>query len=174
MKRTVDLIEDSSGTLSTSTGVEIAKAGDSFTKAESYNKFGVIGNSAQMTCIVSIPNDVYTKVDFDTNIFDDMNLMDSVGKVTIPSGVTRIALTVGGDFSNIDNSTRRLKVYKNGVYESTGLYYDVATANYKYLTISTGPIPCSTGDYFEVYCKQDSGGTATLIGSYKVTVLKGV
>jgi len=41
MKRTVDLIEDSSGTLSTSTGVEIAKVGinDSYTKLESDAKF---------------------------------------------------------------------------------------------------------------------------------------
>jgi len=136
------------------------------------------GGSADAVCKVvmssnlSVANSTWTRVDFDTELFDDAAIhstSSNTSRLTVPSGYTRARLKAKAVWENNNSgSFRIINIEKN----TAGSHNSANSIDGAILTprdntpmeTDSGWIGVSTGDYFEMFVFQDSGAARNLIG----------
>ena len=128
--------------------------------------------AARMSQAQTISHETYTKVDFDTEIFDTDSAYDhsTNQRFTVPSGKAgkyffyTVALCDGGSAANLQNA--RIAFYKNGSAHTQNLWNfnsnDIFVAGMALSSV----IDLSASDYVEVYARiSDSSGSPVVDGS---------
>jgi len=129
---------------------------------------------ATLTSVQSISDNTFTKVQFDSELFDTDSAYDNATnyRFTVPSGKAGkyyfYSMVNGyGDASNQDILDFQLSFYVNG---SINNYYymtpEAVTPAWRFMGITlTKVLNLSDGDYVEVYASIDSdSGTANIFG----------
>ena len=128
--------------------------------------------AARMSQAQTISHETYTKVDFDTEIFDTDSAYDhsTNQRFTVPSGKAgkyffyTVALCDAGSAANLQNA--RIAFYKNGSQYTQNLWNfnsnDIFVAGMALSTV----IDLSASDYVEVYARiSDASGSPVVDGS---------
>ena len=128
--------------------------------------------AARMSQAQTISHETYTKVDFDTEIFDTDSAYDHTTnqRFTVPSGKAgkyffyTVALCDAGSAANLQNA--RIAFYKNGSQYTQNLWNfnsnDIFVAGMALSTV----IDLSASDYVEVYARiSDASGSPVVDGS---------
>ena len=128
--------------------------------------------AARMSQAQTISHETYTKVDFDTEIFDTDSAYDhsTNQRFTVHSGKAgkyffyTVALCDGGSAANLQNA--RIAFYKNGSAHTQNLWNfnsnDIFVAGMALSSV----IDLSASDYVEVYARiSDSSGSPVVDGS---------
>ena len=128
--------------------------------------------AARMSQAQTISHETYTKVDFDTEIFDTDSAYDhsTNQRFTVPSGKAgkyffyTVALCDAGSAANLQNA--RIAFYKNGSAYTQNLWNfnsnDIFVAGMALSSV----IDLSASDYVEVYARiSDSSGSPVVDGS---------
>ena len=128
--------------------------------------------AARMSQAQTISHETYTKVDFDTEIFDTDSAYDhsTNQRFTVPSGKAgknffyTVALCAAGSAANLQNA--RIAFYKNGSQYTQNLWNfysnDIFVAGMALSTV----IDLSASDYVEVYARiSDASGSPVVDGS---------
>ena len=128
-----------------------------------------IGARASKSTSQSISTVTGTAVTFDVEQFDTSSFHSNVtnnSRMTIPAGLAGKYLVVG-TFKWAANATGQRVGY---IYKNTGLMVEVAFNN---MGASNAPVfqisdivDCAVGDYLELQCYQDSGGSLNLSGGF--------
>ena len=111
----------------------------------------------------SLTSSTYTKVIFDTEIYDTDNAYDtSTGRFTCPTGkdgkyIFTATVSMSSNFTYV-----QVDFYKNG----SSIYRGTAIRNDTSATSVTATINLSAGDYVEVFCNQASTNSAEGGGSH--------
>jgi len=129
------------------------------------------------------PSDnVFTKINFDKEIFDTNGAYDTSNKrFTVPSGQAGkyfiYSNTTAGSNTNSDTIDVKLAIYKNGSAYKRG-YQDARNNNIRYHQVSVAAVmELAVGDYLEMFIQVDpSSGTVevrnqndeTTFGGYKL------
>ena len=129
------------------------------------------------------PSDnVFTKINFDKEIFDTNGAYDTSNKrFTVPSGQAGkyfiYSNTTAGSNTNSDTIDVKLAIYKNGSAYKRG-YQDARNNNIRYHQVSVAAVmQLAVGDYLEMFIQVDpSSGTVevrnqndeTTFGGYKI------
>ena len=127
--------------------------------------------STTLTTNQSLTTSTYTKVIFDTGIYDTDNAYDtSTGRFTCPSGkagkyffTATISMSTNYGYVQVD-------FYKNGssIYRGTAVRNDTSATNVN------ATIDLSASDYVEVYCRTgatndaEGGGSHTHFHGYRI------
>ena len=119
--------------------------------------------SISLTSNQSLTSSTYTKVIFDTEIYDTDNAYDtSTGRFTCPTGkdgkyffTATVSMSTNFTYVQVD-------LYKNG----SSIYRGTAVRNDTSATTVTAAINLSAGDYVEVFCNQTSTNSAEGGGSH--------
>lgn len=152
---------DCYGGISLSSPLSISGGGTGATTPQTALAALGVGRSSSVSLLVaqSIPNGTVTAInwtqeDFDTDNFH--SLVTNTNRLTVPAGVTYISLTVASQWASSSVGTyRNIQLRKNGI----NIQGDLRLPCYEtFATISSGIIPASPGDYFDVAVSQDSGG----------------
>jgi len=107
-------------------------------------------------------------VSFDTELYDVGGFHDNVtnnSRLTIPSGVNYVKVTGFLTFGANNTGDRVGVIHKNGSpsYMGHGSYsVPAAVSSGTDFLVSTGIIPVSSGDYFQLSAYQDSGSSISL------------
>lgn len=107
----------------------------------------------------------YTVVSWVNEINDSLEAFDSgfPTRLTIPNGITKACLTGYVAFGVYNTYARNVKIVKNG--NTTIVEKSVTIGRTESgMSVSTGIISVSTGDYFELYANSNASGM-DLIGS---------
>ena len=128
--------------------------------------------AARMSQAQTISHETYTKVDFDTEIFDTDSAYDHTTnqRFTVPSGKAgkyffyTVALCDAGSAANLQNA--RIAFYKNGSQYTQNLWNfnsnDIFVAGMALSSV----IDLSASDYVEVYARiSDASGSPVVDGS---------
>ena len=128
--------------------------------------------AARMSQAQTISHETYTKVDFDTEIFDTDSAYDhsTNQRFTVPSGKAgkyffyTVALCDAGSAANLQNA--RIAFYKNGSQYTQNLWNfnsnDIFVAGMALSSV----IDLSASDYVEVYARiSDASGSPVVDGS---------
>ena len=128
--------------------------------------------AARMSQAQTISHETYTKVDFDTEIFDTDGAYDhsTNQRFTVPSGKAgkyffyTVALCDAGSAANLQNA--RIAFYKNGSQYTQNLWNfnsnDIFVAGMALSSV----IDLSASDYVEVYARiSDASGSPVVDGS---------
>jgi hypothetical protein len=128
--------------------------------------------AARMSGAQTISHETYTKVDFDTEIFDTDSAYDhsTNQRFTVPSGKAgkyffyTVALCDAGSAANLQNA--RIAFYKNGSAHTQNLWNfnsnDIFVAGMALSSV----IDLSASDYVEVYARiSDASGSPVVDGS---------
>ena len=128
--------------------------------------------AARMSQAQTISHETYTKVDFDTEIFDTDSAYDhsTNQRFTVPSGKAgkyffyTVALCDAGSAANLQNA--RIAFYKNGSQYTQNLWNfnsnDIFVAGMALSSV----IDLSASDYIEVYARiSDASGSPVVDGS---------
>lgn len=100
----------------------------------------------------------YKIVTWDTAIIDEASSYNSANptRITVPSGVTLAKIEGFGSWVGNTSNERGIVISKNGSHFA-GMLWRFATWTSGILT-STGWIPVTAGDYFELYLSSNNGG----------------
>ena len=113
--------------------------------------------STSLTSNQSLTSSTYTKVIFDTEIYDTDNAYDtSTGRFTCSSGKAGKYLFTATVSMSSNFTYVQLDFYKNG----SSIYRGTAVRNDTSATTVTATINLSASDYVEVFCFQDSTNSA--------------
>lgn len=142
--------------------------------AEDALKFvGFRGALVSLSSNQSISNSTYTAIEWDNLAYDLGGWLDIGGtnpeRLTVPSGVSYVQIQSNIVFDGSTASSpdlRAVGIWKNGsnaiglplFIEDAGWY----NSNY-FLSITSGVITVTGGDYFEIRVRQDSGGALDVI-----------
>ena len=124
---------------------------------------------ATRTTTQSIPNNAYTKVQFDTEVFDTDSCYDnSTNYRFTPTVAGKYFVTAQAGFENFNNTNHRViwNIYKNGSPYS--LVGDMALSTDAgadpTLIVSTIVEMNGSSDYIELFAYQNSGGSVNIKG----------
>ena len=120
---------------------------------------------------------VELKVLFDSEAYDTDSVhstSSNTGRLTVPSGVTKIRLTAQVQFTgNSTGATRKLRITKNGgaggIDNNRDTYLPIVVnapggqTEAHMVELSTGVIECVATDFFELHATQNSGITLQLL-----------
>lgn len=131
-----------------------------------YRGAGVYLDAAQSTT-----SGVGTTIFFDQEITDTDTIHDNVtnpGRLTVPSGVTKIRLISQVTFEVNSAGLRTVQINKNGgvTYVGSGKYVRKPNSTERtVLKATTAVINVTAGDYFELFVTQDSGSAVNVVGT---------
>ena len=145
--------------------VTLGSSGDTFTLGS-----GVVQSNlnypafrAEKSSTQAIPNGTFTKITFETEIFDTNSAYDtSNSRFTIPSGMggkyfvgANILIRNAGDINTVDYA-----IYINGTQDDTyRRVHDYISGTSQYQNSTFGfVLELSASDYIEIYNYQNSGG----------------
>ena len=121
----------------------------------------------------TIANTTATKIDFstaqstelyDTTAFHDPDTNST--RITIPAGVSKVRVNAGIPWIADATGWRSLNILKNGVVNYPGTGSKVLAASIETeQQVTSGVIPVTPGDYFEIEVAQNSGGPLDVRGS---------
>jgi hypothetical protein len=106
---------------------------------------------------------------FDTESYDTDSIHDNVTnntRMTVPSGVTKVRLSMYAQFPTNSTGYRQIRITKGGS-SFTGnpiIRVDASATSVISLTIASAVVTVTGGDYFEAEVLQNSGGNLTLTG----------
>ena len=187
----VDTIQDADGNNiinESSNTITIGASGDTTNVIGTLNKDGVaVANTpafeANLSAEQSASDDVFTKMDFDEEVFDTDGAYDHTTnqRFTVPSGQAGkyhiYSNVVLGSGSNTDLVDAKVAIYKNGsVYSRTIMNNETNYTRYTQLSIASTMV-LSAGDYVEIYAQVNrSSGTVEFraqnreatFGGYKI------
>ena len=153
-----NIINESSNTIT------IGASGDTTNVIGTLNKDGVaVANTpafeANLSAEQNASDDVFTKMDFDEEVFDTNGAYDHTTnqRFTVPSGqagkyhiYSNVTL---GSGSNTDLVDAKVAIYKNGsVYSRTIMNNETNYTRYTQLSIASTMV-LSVGDYVEIYAQ---------------------
>ena len=177
-----NIINESSNTIT------IGASGDTTNVIGTLNKDGVaVANTpafeANLSAEQNASDDVFTKMDFDEEVFDTDGAYDHTTnqRFTVPSGQAGkyhiYSNVVLGSGSNTDLVDAKVAIYKNGsVYSRTIMNNETNYTRYTQLSIASTMV-LSAGDYVEIYAQVNrSSGTVEFraqnreatFGGYKI------
>ena len=163
----VDTIQDADGNnIINESGntITVGASGDTTNVIGTLNKDGVaVANTpafeANLSAEQSASDDVFTKMDFDEEVFDTNGAYDHTTnqRFTVPSGqagkyhiYSNVTL---GSGSNTDLVDAKVAIYKNGsVYSRTIMNNETNYTRYTQLSIASTMV-LSVGDYVEIYAQ---------------------
>ena len=163
----VDTIQDADGNnIINESGntITIGASGDTTNVIGTLNKDGVaVANTpafeANLSAEQSASDDVFTKMDFDEEVFDTDGAYDHTTnqRFTVPSGkagkyhiYSNVTL---GSGSNSDLVDAKVAIYKNGsVYSRTIMNNETNYTRYTQLSVASTMV-LSVGDYVEIYAQ---------------------
>ena len=144
--------------------ITIGASGDTTNVIGTLNKDGVaVANTpafeANLSAEQSASDDVFTKMDFDEEVFDTNGAYDHTTnqRFTVPSGQAGkyhiYSNVVLGSGSNTDLVDAKVAIYKNGsVYSRTIMNNETNYTRYTQLSIASTMV-LSVGDYVEIYAQ---------------------
>jgi len=148
---------------------------DSTTFLRGDNTFQTIGTNtpaflATRSSNQSIPNATYTKVQFDTEVFDTDSCYDnSTNYRFTPTVAGKYFVTAQAGFENFNGTGHRViwTIYKNGsAYSIVGdMALSTDSGADPALIISTTVDMNGSSDYLEVFVYQNSGGSVNIINT---------
>ena len=153
-----NIINESSNTIT------IGASGDTTNVIGTLNKDGVaVANTpafeANLSAEQNASDDVFTKMDFDEEVFDTDGAYDHTTnqRFTVPSGQAGkyhiYSNVVLGSGSNTDLVDAKVAIYKNGsVYSRTIMNNETNYTRYTQLSIASTMV-LSVGDYVEIYAQ---------------------
>ena len=168
--------------------ITIGASGDTTNVIGTLNKDGVaVANTpafeANLSAEQNASDDVFTKMDFDEEVFDTDGAYDHTTnqRFTVPSGQAGkyhiYSNVVLGSGSNTDLVDAKVAIYKNGsVYSRTIMNNETNYTRYTQLSIASTMV-LSVGDYVEIYAQVNrSSGTVEFraqnreatFGGYKI------
>ena len=168
--------------------ITVGASGDTTNVIGTLNKDGVaVANTpafeANLSAEQSASDDVFTKMDFDEEVFDTNGAYDHTTnqRFTVPSGQAGkyhiYSNVVLGSGSNTDLVDAKVAIYKNGsVYSRTIMNNETNYTRYTQLSIASTMV-LSVGDYVEIYAQVNrSSGTVEFraqnreatFGGYKI------
>ena len=163
----VDTIQDADGNnIINESGntITVGASGDTTNIIGTLNKDGVaVANTpafeANLSAEQSASDDVFTKMDFDEEVFDTDGAYDHTTnqRFTVPSGkagkyhiYSNVTL---GSGSNSDLVDAKVAIYKNGsVYSRTIMNNETNYTRYTQLSVASTMV-LSVGDYVEIYAQ---------------------
>ena len=163
----VDTIQDADGNnIINESGntITIGASGDTTNVIGTLNKDGVaVANTpafeANLSAEQSASDDVFTKMDFDEEVFDTNGAYDHTTnqRFTVPSGQAGkyhiYSNVVLGSGSNTDLVDAKVAIYKNGsVYSRTIMNNETNYTRYTQLSVASTMV-LSVGDYVEIYAQ---------------------
>ncbi len=123
---------------------------------------------------LSVSNSTDTLVTFDTNTYDDLsahNLTSNTSRIVVPAGMARVRLTGRTTWASNGTGARWGLIIKNGagamVSANSVASWSTpvgAAGNESSHNFDTGWIPCTAGDYFEMWVAHSAGGSLNLLG----------
>lgn len=123
---------------------------------------------------ISVPNITNTVITFDSEDHDTDNIHDTVtnnSRLTVPSGVIKIKLSLKIEFLTNSTGNREVYVRKNNLTTYTGFMYatqipitSTSTTTFSSICMTSPPLDVIAGDYFEVFAFQNSGGAINVKG----------
>ena len=122
------------------------------------------GASVYPTGDVTLSNNTWTLVTFTNETYDTNSFHDNstnTGRMTIPSG--KAGYYLFNYRAQISAGNKAARLYKNG---SIIGWWQTSTQSDANDVVYTAIWNASVGDYFEIYVKQQSGGNATLYGTF--------
>jgi hypothetical protein len=133
------------------------------------------GVTAYQTANISIPTGVETAVPYNGEVYDTDGFHDNVTnntRITIPAGVGYVQIVANVRWFNIwtAGTNQSLRIKQNGA-SIPGIEVQHAVnpsqrGASKLDVQTTSPVvPCSEGDYFEVFVTQDSGVSQSILGN---------
>ena len=121
----------------------------------------------------SISNSTSTKLDFETELYDTDNAFTSSSTFTVPSGKGgKYFLYSSIGWTPNTNNVRVVYLYKNGS-EAKRLCSFEGQADAATFWSNGAILDLSAGDYIEVYCYQNSGGSLDLQTNGEITYFGG-
>ena len=144
--------------------ITIGASGDTTNVIGTLNKDGVaVANTpafeANLSAEQNASDDVFTKMDFDEEVFDTDGAYDHTTnqRFTVPSGQAGkyhiYSNVVLGSGSNTDLVDAKVAIYKNGsVYSRTIMNNETNYTRYTQLSIASTMV-LSVGDYVEIYAQ---------------------
>ncbi len=121
--------------------------------------------SAYLSADQAIGNTTWTKVEFDTEIFDLGDEFDKTTnhRFTATKGGL-YAFSIGGMIEAVNNGTLfRLALKKNGAYVKEARQYTGAAASYPQV-VTSGIVQLEAGDYLEAFVYHNHGAARNLSG----------
>lgn len=113
----------------------------------------------------SIANATKTIISWESESIDDLGawVSTSASRLTVPVGVTRVALNVNLEWQSDSTGIRDVWFLKNGAGFPGQSYERKAAAGNTQTNVASPVLPVVAGDYFEARVYQDSGGSLTIL-----------
>tara|TARA_R110000803_G_scaffold180407_1_gene242840 strand:+ start:208 stop:756 length:549 start_codon:yes stop_codon:yes gene_type:complete len=169
------------GTITTSSGsgtITLGQSGETITIPSGATQTGVGGvntpafEAKKTSGTQAIANNADTKVTFNAENFDTDSAFAS-DKFTVPSGKGgKYFLYSSIGWTPNTNNVRVVYLYKNGS-EAKRLCSFEGQADAATFWSNGGILDLSAGDYIEVYCYQNSGGSLDLLTNGEITYFGG-
>jgi len=126
----------------------------------------------------SIGNNSFTKIQWDTELYDSNNDFDITTNYRFtPSVGGKYFLYVQGILDINGDSRKQLAIYKNGSIVANTSYLHEYNATYgtsqQAIVVQTTQIANGSSDYFEAFIFQNSGISRTLVGDSTKTFFGG-
>ena len=133
-------------------------------------KLAYRGALAYLSADQNIGGNTPTILSFGNESYDTSSIHDNStnpGRLTVPSGVTRVRVKAKVIFSANATGIRKATITKGGVVTYAGNPDEIKTAGTSTTTIyiESPVLTVVAGDYFEIYATQTSGGTLGVLGS---------
>jgi len=119
----------------------------------------------------TLSDSTFTVLTFDTEAYDTDTIHDTVtnsSRLTVPSGVTKVRVTGMVSWSANATGIRYSYIYINNSPSYTGrgaIHQDGSSTSQLDQAISTAIVEVTSGDYFELFSYQSSGGNLDVLSS---------
>jgi hypothetical protein len=156
-------------TLGTSGDTIAIPSGVTITNSGTANNFGGVNTpafEAYLSANQSISNDVFTKVNFNTETYDTDNTYDNSSNYRFtPAVVGKYLINTGVRFdsgASANLQIARLALYKNGSHFYEAQFHNENNPpRRQYLVLNVSVDVTSTSDYFEVYAYLQAASTTS-------------
>ena len=130
------------------------------------------GALAFLAASASIPDSATTALVLADEIYDTDSIHDNAinpSRLTVPSGVTRVRLIGRASWNGNSTGFRRLSIHKGGLGNYGGVPINselpISASVVHDMQVISPVLNVTSGDYFELYAYQTSGGALSVIGN---------
>ena len=121
---------------------------------------------AYLSASQSIPNDINTKAQIDTEAFDTDSCYDNTTNYRFTPTVAGKYFLYGQVYiEGLSSDTMQIRIYKNGSILTLGAITTGSLTTSNMLNVTTIDTANGSSDYYELYCYQDSGSSTNLNGN---------
>ena len=121
---------------------------------------------AYLSASQSIPNDINTKAQIDTEAFDTDNMYDNSTNYRFTPNVAGKYFLYGQVYiEGLSSDTMQIRIYKNGSILTLGAITTGSVTTSNMINVTTMDTANGSSDYYELYCYQNSGSSKNLNGS---------